>query len=586
MTTVNANNTTAAAGFDVEAIRADFPVLDQQVGGRPLIYMDNAATSQKPRQVIDTLDDYYRRYNANVHRGAHRLSVLSTEAYEGARQSVARFFNVGDDYLVVFTRGTTEAINLVAASYGAMALEPGDNVLVTGMEHHSNIVPWQLACERAGADLRVLPVTDRGELDMDQLGGLIDERTRIVAAVHISNSLGTINPVEQLVEAGHAVGAKVLIDGAQAVPHTPVDLAALGADFYAFSGHKALGPTGIGALVGRSELLQKMPPYQGGGEMIESVSFEKTTFAAAPARFEAGTPHIAGAIGMGAALDYIAGLDRAGVERHEQRLLDRATERLEAIPGLRLIGTAERKTCVLSFVVDSIGAYDLGNLLDARGIAVRTGHHCTQPLMERYGVSATCRASLALYNTIGEVDALADALAEVVASFGEKARAATAAPATEPADEDVQFPEAAADAPNEAAEEILEDFEFLEDWEQRYQYLLDLGSKLPPMPQAWKTEANRVHGCQSTVHLVLRRDPNDAERVQFVADSDSALVQGLIGLLQRVFSGQRAEDVLGFDVAGFFTKLGLEQHLTMGRRNGLHAMVRRIRTLAGEQEQA
>jgi cysteine desulfurase/selenocysteine lyase len=456
MTTVNANNTTAAARFDVDAIRADFAALDQQVAGRPLIYMDNAATSQKPRPVIDTIDDYYRRYNANVHRGAHRLSVLSTEAFEHARQSVARFFHVGDDRLVVFTRGTTDAINLVATSYGSMALEPGDNVLLTGMEHHSNIVPWQLACERAGADLRVLPVTDRGELDMDQLDRLIDRRTRLVAAVHVSNALGTINPVERLVEAGHAVGAVVLVDGAQAVPHTPVDLNALGADFYAFSAHKALGPTGIGALVGRAELLQRMPPYQGGGEMIESVSFEKTTFADAPARFEAGTPHIAGAIGMGAALDYLAGLDRAGVERHEQQLLARATERLGAIPGLRLIGTAERKTCVLSFVVDSIGAYDLGNLLDGRGIAVRTGHHCTQPLMERYGVPATCRASMALYNTTGEVDALADALEQIVASFGEKARAATAAPASEPAGADVRFPAAAADCPDEAAEQVLE----------------------------------------------------------------------------------------------------------------------------------
>ncbi len=581
MTTV-----TAHTAFDVQAVRADFPILQQRVDGRPLVYLDNAATSQKPRQVIEALDDYYRRYNANVHRGAHHLSVLATEAYEKARQTVARFLHLNDDYTVVFTRGATEAINLVAASYGGMALRAGDNVVITAMEHHSNIVPWQIACERAGAEIRVIPVSDDGELELAKLDELIDDRTRIVAAVQISNSLGTINPVRRLVEAAHAAGAVALIDGSQAVPHTPVHVPGLGADFYAFSGHKALGPTGIGVLVAQMELLRSMPPYQGGGEMIESVSFQRTVYAEPPARFEAGTPHIAGAIGLAAALDYIAGLDRVAMEEHEMRLLARGAERLAAIPGLRIIGNAEHKTSVLSFVVDGIGAYDLGNLLNARGIAVRTGHHCTQPLMERFGVSATCRASMAFYNTLDEVNAFADALHEVVTSY------ARVAPETEAASDeaDAALPAAAAASPEAAAAQIAQDFEFIDDWDQRYEYLFDMGRKIPVMPDAWKTEDSFVRGCQSRVWLVLRRDPDDRRRVRFIADCrppessqpDSELVQGLIALLQRLFSGHSADDVLAFDIDGFFRSLGLEEHLTMGRRNGLHAMVQRIRTLAAE----
>ncbi len=570
--------TIAQPVFDVDAIRADFPVLAQEVDGKPLVYFDNAATSQKPRAVIEALDDYYRRYNANVHRGAHRLSVLATEAYENARLTVQRFFNLDDEYTVVFTRGATEAINLVAASYGGQVIGAGDNVVLTGMEHHSNIVPWQIACDKAGAELRVIPVGDDGELQLDQLDTLIDDRTRIVAAVQISNSLGTINPVRRLVEAGHAVGAKVLVDGAQAVPHVPVHVPGLGADFYAFSGHKALGPTGIGALIARTDLLRDMPPYQGGGEMIESVSFEKTVYAEPPARFEAGTPNIAGAIGMAAGLDYLTGLDRPAVEAHEKELLAHATERLAAVPGLRIIGNAQHKTCVVSFVVDGIGAYDLGNLLDARGIAVRTGHHCTQPLMERFGLSATCRASMAFYNTLAEVDALADGVGQIVNTYADRKPAAPQPEAS------IEFPKAADDSPAAVADQVIGDFEFLEDWDQRYQYLLDMGSKLTPLPESWKTEANRVYGCQSTVYLVLRHDPQDSDRIQFIAESDSALVCGLIALLERLFSGQRTLDVLGFDVNAFLTKLGLEQHLTMGRRNGLHAMVQRIRALAAEEK--
>lgn len=398
------------AVLDVHRLREQFPILSEKVHGKPLVYLDNAATSQKPQAVIDALSRYYTEYNANVHRGLHRLSELATNAYEQARGKVQRFLGASDAREIVFTRGTTEAINLVAQAWGRANLKAGDEVLISHMEHHSNILPWQMVCEQIGAKLRVIPINDRGELLMDEFTRLLTDRTRIVSVVHVSNALGTINPVNDIVSMAHERGALAMIDGAQAAAHMQISVRDLDCDFYAVSGHKMFGPTGIGALYGKSALLQAMPPYQGGGEMIKNVTFEKTLFADPPTRFEAGTPHIAGAIGMGAAIDWIKSLDWRAVGAHEHELLKYGTERLLEIPGLRLIGTAVHKAAVLSFVIESQHPYELGQILDHDGVAIRTGHHCTQPLMERFGVPATCRASLAMYNTREEIDALIDAL--------------------------------------------------------------------------------------------------------------------------------------------------------------------------------
>ncbi len=387
-------------------VRRDFPVLSGLANGKPLIYLDNAATSQKPQQVVKALSTFYEKENANIHRGVHELSQRATLAYEQARSNLQRFLNAADPHEIVFVRGTTEAINLVATTFGRSRLGPGDEIVVSAMEHHSNIVPWQLACEIAGAGLRVIPMSDAGELDLDAYRALLTDRTKLVAVVHISNSLGTVNPVSELASIAHEHDVPILVDGAQAAPHMPIDVQALGADFYALSGHKMFGPTGIGVLYGRAKLLESLPPYQGGGEMIRSVSFEKTTYAPLPAKFEAGTPHIAGAIGLGAAVDYIRGLSWDWIQQHEHDLLEYATGALEQIPGVRIVGTARDKAAVLSFVMDGVHAHDIGTILDQEGIAIRTGHHCTQPVMTRLGLPATARASFAFYNTRAEVDAL------------------------------------------------------------------------------------------------------------------------------------------------------------------------------------
>lgn len=403
---------------DVAAVRQDFPVLSGTANGRPLVYLDNAATSQKPRAVIEALTRFYQAENANIHRGVHELSQRATLAYEAARAKLQRFLNASDPHEVIFVRGATEAINLVASTYGRTHFREGDDVLVSAMEHHSNLVPWQMACEMAGARLRVIPMSDGGELDLEALGRMLSSRTRLVAVVHVSNSLGTINPVREIVHMAHDAGVPVLVDGAQAAPHMPIDVQELDADFYALSGHKMFGPTGIGVLYGRAKLLEAMPPYQGGGEMIRSVTFEKTTYAPLPAKFEAGTPHIAGAIGLGAAVDYLRGLSWEWIQHHEHDLLEYATEQLQRIPSLRIIGTAAQKAAVISFVLEGVHAHDIGTILDQRGIAIRTGHHCTQPVMDRLGLPATARASFAFYNTHTEVDALVQGVQEVRAVFG------------------------------------------------------------------------------------------------------------------------------------------------------------------------
>jgi len=405
--------------FNVDAVRADFPALARTVyDDVPLTYLDNAATSQKPQVVIDRVDRYYTHENSNVHRGVHRLSQDATDAYEEARRAVASLINAPDPSQVIFTKGTTEAINLVASSFGRMAITEGDEIVLTEMEHHANIVPWQLLANQTGATLQIAPINDAGELQLDAFEALLNERTKLVAVSHMSNTLGTINPVEAMIEAAHQRDIPVLIDGAQAVPHMPVDVQALDADFYCFSGHKMGGPTGTGILFGKNDLLSAMPPYQAGGDMIDEVSFEKTTFADLPHKFEAGTPNIAGGIGLGTAAEYLQDLDREGALQHEQDLLAYATEQVRSIDGLRLIGTAREKASVLSFLIDDIHPYDAGTILDRLGIAVRTGHHCTEPLMKRLDIPGTVRASFAFYNTTADADRLVEGLQKVKQMFG------------------------------------------------------------------------------------------------------------------------------------------------------------------------
>ncbi len=402
----------ARPSFDVERIRADFPILSRTVHGNPLAYLDNAATTQKPQVVLDALSRYYTTINANVHRGVHELSERATEAYEAARVRVARFFNANPRE-IVYTRNTTEGINLVAQSFVRPRLREGDEVVISAMEHHSNIVPWQLVCEATGAKLRVVPIDDRGELILDELASLLGSRTRIASITHMSNALGTINPVSEIVRIAHERGVPVLLHGSQAAYHMPVDVQALGCDFYVATGHKLYGPTGIGVLYGREERLDAMPPYMGGGDMISSVTFERSTWNVLPYKFEAGTPDISGAVGLHAALDYIDGVGLGRIAEHERALLAYGTSILEAIPGVRLIGTAPDKASILSFVMDGVHPHDIGTIVDREGVAIRTGHHCAQPVMARFGVPATARASLAMYNTTAELDALGRGLHKV-----------------------------------------------------------------------------------------------------------------------------------------------------------------------------
>ena len=403
--------------FDVDEVRRDFPILREKVYGKPLVYLDNAATSQKPQLVIETLQKYYGLENANIHRGIHFLSERATQAFEDARAKVGGFLNAAESREIIFVRGTTEGINLVAQSYGRKFIGEGEEIILSAMEHHSNIVPWQILCEQVGARLRIIPMNDDGELLIDEYERLLSDRTKLVAVTHLSNALGTINPIKQIIQIAHRHGVPVLVDGAQAVPHLKVDVRDLDCDFYAFSGHKLYGPTGVGVLYGRASLLDAMPPYQGGGDMISSVTFEKTLYNVLPYKFEAGTPNIAGGIGLGAAIDYLSQVGLELVTAYERELLDYATEAISTIAGVQIIGTAKEKAGVLSFVLDGVHAHDIGTILDREGIAIRAGHHCAMPVMQRFGVSATARASLAFYNTREEVDALVGAIHNVKRMF-------------------------------------------------------------------------------------------------------------------------------------------------------------------------
>jgi cysteine desulfurase/selenocysteine lyase len=561
--------------FDPRAVRAQFPILQTKAYGKPLMYLDNGATTQKPQCVIDVEQQYYASQNANIHRGVYQLSQTATRAYDEARQKIARFINAADPREVIFTRGTTESINLVAHSYARAFLDEGDEIVISALEHHSNIVPWQIACQMTGATLRVISMNDAGELQLDEFAKLLSARTRIVAVTHLSNSLGTIVDVKKIIGMAHDVGAKVLVDGAQWVAHLPTDVQDLDADFYVFSGHKIFGPTGIGVLYGKLDLLEEMPPYQGGGDMIESVTFEKTTYAGLPNKFEAGTPNIAGAIGLGAAIDWLSEFDLNAVAKHEHDLLVYATEKLSQVPGLKVVGTAKDKGSLISFIIEGLSSLDIGTRLDADGIAVRTGHHCCQPVMDRFGIPSTTRASFALYNTREDVDALVESLSRI-------ARTARSEPLVASQSGALDYPDRAAASPDESAKILEENFELLGDWESRYSYILDLGSKLLPLPDVFRTEANRVKGCQSIVYLTLRKRPETIDGVDFLADSDADIVRGLIAILQHLFAGQSANQILAFDIAGFFRRIELDRNLAMTRRNGLAGMVERIRHFASQ----
>lgn len=414
MNTTSAYTVSSPAGLNISKIREQFPVLHQEVNGRPLVYFDNAATTQKPQQVLDALNNYYKSMNANIHRGVHTLADRATQAFEDTRESIRAFINAAEREEVIFTKGTTDGINLIASSWGRANINAGDEIIISAMEHHSNIVPWQMLCEERGANLRVIPVDENGDIIPEEFEKLLNEKTRLISIVHVSNALGTINPVEMVIEKGHAAGATVLVDGAQASSHLTVDVQALDCDFYVFSGHKMYAPTGTGIVYGKRSLLEAMPPYQGGGEMIKEVTFEKTTYNEIPYKFEAGTPNIADIVAFKHAVDFINSLGRENIAAYEDQLLQHANKQLGAVDGVRFVGTAKRKVGVVSFVVDGVHHFDIGMMLDARGIAVRTGHHCTQPLMKRFDIDGTVRASFSVYNTTEEIDRLAEGLQAVI----------------------------------------------------------------------------------------------------------------------------------------------------------------------------
>jgi cysteine desulfurase/selenocysteine lyase len=567
--------------LDVEAVRRDFPILSTTMNGRPLVFLDNGATTQKPRAVIDAVSRFYETGNANIHRGVYSLSQQATAAFDDARQAVARFINAPEAAECIFVRGVTEAINLVAHSWARPSLEPGDEILLTALEHHSNIVPWQMAAQATGASVRTLPMTPDGELEYDRLGEFITPRTRLVAMQAVSNALGTVHDVPRVIEAAKAVGAVVLIDGAQHVGHFPTDVAAMGCDFFTFSGHKLFGPTGVGVLWGRRELLDAMPPFLGGGDMIESVGWSGTTYAPIPAKFEAGTPDIAGVIGLGAAIGYVLSLGWPAVAAQEEAVVSAAVDRLSRVPGLRIVGTSRRRAGAVSFVIDDppVSSLDIGMKLDRQGIAVRTGHHCAQPLMDELGIAGTTRASFAFYNTLAEVEQLGAALEAIVE---EADMPTTSSSGPDPVESgDYAWPEPTSASPTESAADLVEDFTFLKEaGEDPRDFVLDLGKKLPPMPGSEKNEATHVKGCMSQVWITARRRPGTDDGLDFLADSDAEIVKGLIGVLQHVFAGQSAKAILAFDVNKLLADLDLQNLISVQRRSGVEAMLNRIMTIA------
>lgn len=534
---------------DTARIRREFPILSSRIDGRPLIYLDNAATTQKPRAVIDAISQYYKRYNANVHRAAHALSAQATRAFEGVRGSLADWVGANSASELIWTRGTTEAINLVAQSYLRPRLKPGDRILLMECSHHANIVPWQMVADACGATIDVLPCAD-GNLDLQQYQTLLSRKPGIAALTHASNALGTVFPIEQMSRMARAADVPVLVDGAQALPHFDIDLRRLGCDFYAFSGHKLFGPTGIGALWARREILEQMPPWQGGGEMIEAVSFSGTRFAALPFRFEAGTPDIGGVIGLGAAIDYLRGQPRSELEQHEQQLLHHALACCGTLKGFRPLEAGERRVSLISFLIDGFHPQDIALWLDRQGIAVRAGHHCAMPLMTKLGIPGSVRASFAFYNTPAEVEKMAQALEQLIHS-----RRGHAA-----------IPEAIA-----SDREQLDKIHGATGWNERYQALMTLGSSLPKLPEQWQRDEYRLHGCESRVWLIKALD--ESGRLQCRADAEGRILRALLALLLESVNGRTPEEVLALDLPERIARLDLQRHLSPSRGNGLNAMI-------------
>ncbi|WP_290699125.1 SufS family cysteine desulfurase [Amphritea sp.] len=555
----------------IAAIRKQFPALHQKVNNQPLVYLDNAATSQKPEAVIRVVEKFYRTQNANVHRGAHQLSEQATSAFEAARSTVRSFINADSDEEIIWTRGTTEGINLIAQSYARPLLKPGDEILLTELEHHANIVPWQIVAEQTGATIRVVPITDNGDLDLPKFSTLLSNKTRVVSLTHISNALGTINPVAGLIRQAHEAGAIVVIDGAQAAPHLEIDVQRLGCDFYLFSGHKLFAPTGIGVLYGRKALLEAMPPWQSGGEMIKRVSFNGTTYNNLPFKFEAGTPNISGALGLAEAIRFLNSLDRKALARHERALMSRAIELCNAIPGFTRIGRPTACASILSFQLNSHHQQDVGLMLDQQGIAVRTGHHCAMPLMERLGLPGTIRASFCFYNTLDEVELFASALQQIAAG-GTFSSSETVS--------DQAIFDSSPFGREIDDQEILTRLTAMGSWNDRYREIMLLGKKLPAFTAAMKTEQDRISGCESDAWLKISRDPQGA--LWFAADSDARVIRGLIALVMAALNGQQPEEILAYDVDHYFDQLQLTRHLSPSRGNGLKAIIEAVKNAARE----
>lgn len=541
----------------ISKLRAQFPILQEQINGQPLVYLDNAATTQKPKQVIEQIQNYYLHNNANVHRASHSLSNRATALYEQARQRVAQFINAPDASEIVWTRGTTEGINLVANSWGKR-LGADDEILISALEHHANIVPWQMLAAQSGAILKVIPLLDNGDLDLTAYEQLLNEKTRLVAVGHISNTLGTINPVAQMIEAAHAVGAKVLIDGAQAAPHLEIDVQLLGADFYLFSGHKVFAPTGIGALWARSEILHSMPPWQGGGEMIRKVSFTETTYNAPPSRFEAGTPDICGAIALGEALHWLQQQPRQQLLEHENQLFKYTLAGCEHIKGFQRVGQPNECASLFSFTLDGHHQQDVGLMLDQQGIAVRCGHHCAMPLMEQLELPGTIRTSFAFYNTQEDADRFLQALDHLV--------------------HPTQIPVEASVEHNDLLAEVSQ----LKGWNDRYRQIMQLGKKMPVLPEHEKTDKNLVPGCESKTWLSYSRDIHN--RIHFRADSEARIIRGLVALVLSLVQDKTPEEIQQIDIYQLFTRLDLERHLSPSRGNGLRAVLEQIEQISHSAE--
>ena len=562
-------------------LRFQFPILSETAHGHPLIWLDNAATTQKPQVVIDAISHYYTYANANVHRASHALSARATHAFEDARDKIRLFLNAGHTEEIIWTRGATEAINLLARSWGRTNLEAGDEIILSAMDHHANIVPWQQVAKETGALIRVIPVTKDGELDQDYFRQLLNPRTKLLAISHVSNALGTINPVEDMIARAKDVGATTVIDGAQAVAHFHVDVQKLDCDFYVFSGHKVYGPTGIGVLYGRRELLQDMPPWQTGGEMIERVSFSGTTFNQPPFRFEAGTPNIAGVVGLGAAIDFLNGLDRKALLQQEQQLRFRLEQGLDRIPGVQRIGKAKKKTAVVSFVINGIHNQDVGVLLDQQGIAVRTGHHCAMPLMETLELtSGTVRASLACYTAKEDIDALLSALKQLCSDIQDNNGVATIN--RTPVDRSTKLPAPFAAAPFYNPKDLARLRSALlskKNWQDRYRSIMQLAWDLPRLTDDMRVDESRLSGCESTVWMHHYHSESD-NTIHFAVDSDARVIRGLVVIVLACLNGRTPEDLLSCDIDALFGELELANHLSPSRGNGLRAIVQEIQGVA------